>query len=192
MTMRDSKDNRLIDLAIYRSVHRKAKSYKLWAFIFNRNPTVHPLSNSQVHCAEKILNLTFKRASTTAYKVYTPRNIMLRTLYWENDYSLGIANVQTNNMVDLNEISLYLENSNHRHGKMVRGFRTDDKGIYNRDQKMNVLARICGYCNNPIRWMKTWTDKGATSDRFVSFMRRFCTELVQCYQENYFCITMNS
>ena len=63
---RELRTDRLVDLALYRSVMPKAYLYKIRAFLFNRCPLVDPYSNSQVHRAETLLELTRKQASTTA------------------------------------------------------------------------------------------------------------------------------
>ena len=104
--IRELQDKRLVDLAIYRVVRCKARLCEIQAFFFNQNPTVPPPSDSQVHCAEKLLNLTSKRASTTSYKAYTPRNMMIREQYWGSNYPLGVADVASDDMLDLDEMGL--------------------------------------------------------------------------------------
>ena len=123
----------LIDLTIYRVIHCKARLYEIRAFLFMREPTVEPYSNSQVCRAEKKIELTRKRASTTAHQAYLPRNLMLRKMYFTTNYPTGIFYVNINDMIDINEMGLYLETTNRKLGKTVRGMRADDEGNYNRD-----------------------------------------------------------
>ena len=82
--------------------------------------------------------------------------------YWNRDYPLGVVNVDLEDVIDLDEMGLYLENTNRKHGKTVRGDRVDEEGVYNRDVKMNFLAAISGDNNNPMIWAKSWVGEGTT------------------------------
>ena len=68
------------------------------------------------------------------------------------DYPNGIADVEVDDLIDIDEMGLVLESSNRKFGKTVRGLRADQKGKYNRGVKMNFLAAICGDSNDPMRW----------------------------------------
>ena len=65
-------------------------------------------------------------------------------MYWNEAYLLGIADVDIADLINLDEMEFFLESTNRKFGKTVRGLRADDKGAYNRGLKMNFLAAICG------------------------------------------------
>ena len=73
---------KLEKLALYRAVFPKATQAECRAYLFNLDPTIDPISDSQLHRAEKLLDLTRKAASTTANQAYTPVNMTKRDLYW--------------------------------------------------------------------------------------------------------------
>ena len=134
---REIKGRNLIELALFRSVRPKSQIIEVKAFLFNRDPIGNlPFSNSQIHRAETSLDLTRKAASTTAMKAYLPHNLQLCHNYFHCNYSLGIADQDTDDMIDLDEMGLFLESSNRNHGKTVRGTRCDQAGVYNRGEKI--------------------------------------------------------
>ena len=141
---RELRGQALIDLAFYRLIFPKAQIAEVKAFIFNRNPTVAPYSDSQIHRAEDLLQLTRKAASTTSDKAWSEENLVRRHNYWNCDYPMGIADSETRNMIDIDELGIFLELTNRKFGKAVRAKHCDNEGIYNRGQQQNTLAGICG------------------------------------------------
>jgi len=164
---RELKGQALIDLALYRAIHCKAFGYEVRAFLFNRNPTTPPCSASQLSRAEKRLILTSVDASTTANHGYLPINLEKRTMYWEMDYPLGIADVDIADLIDMNEMGLFLESTNRKFGKTLRGLQADGQGPYNRGVKMKFLVAICGNENDPMRWHEHWIGEGTTVESFL-------------------------
>ena len=191
---REIQNEDLVELSLYCAVLPKAFLYEVRAHLFNRNPEMGtPYSNSQVHCAEKKLNLTRKAASTTAYKAYLPRNLLLREMYFNSNYPLGIANVRIRDIIDTDEMGLFLESLNRSFGKTPQGERCDDRGAFeNCAPKLNVLAGICGDPDVPMRWIETWTGEGTTVIRYHSFIRRICIELNEHFPGRSFCFTMDN
>lgn len=182
----------LIDLALYRTIRCKAFGYEVLAFLFNRNPDVAPYSASQLSRAEKKLDLTTVAASTTANAAYLPINQEKRRMYWGEAYPLGIADVDLADIIDLDEMGLFLESTNRKFGKTLRGLRADDKGAYNRGVKMNFLAAISGDGDDPMRWHVDWIGEGTTVERFLAFMEMIVGDLADRYPGRSFCFTMDN
>jgi hypothetical protein len=67
----------LKQLALYHSVFPKATISECRAYLYNIDPTKDPYSNLQVHCAENLLGLKRKAASTTADVAFLPQNMTL-------------------------------------------------------------------------------------------------------------------
>ena len=163
--LREITGDSLINLAIFRAVSPKAQLAEVKAFLFtrNQNNNFNPYSDSQILRAEVKLDLTRKAASTTAAKAYLPRNLQLRYMYFNCNYPLGIADIQTDDIIDSNEAGFFLESSNRGFGKTIRGDRCDEEGAYDKcSEKMTVLCGICGDRHNPMRWIETWTGEGTT------------------------------
>ena len=90
-------------LALYRAVLPKATLAECRAFLFNMDPTQPPYSNSQVHRAEKLLDLKRKAASTTADFATLPINMLKRELYWTMPPPLGMVGVAVADILDIDE-----------------------------------------------------------------------------------------
>lgn len=157
-----------------------------------REPTVELYSNSQVCYAEKKIELMRKRASTTAHQAYFPRNLMLHKMYFTTYYPTGILDVNINDMIDINEMGLYLETTNRKLGKTIRGMRADNEGNYNRDEKSNILAAMAADGNDAMRWMETWTGEGTTIIRFLHFICQICDTLEEQHPQRSFCFTIDN
>jgi len=72
------------------------------AFIYNRNPNLEKEhSPSQLSRAEKRLGLSLKVGSTTSKLVYSDINLLKREDYWFNNYPFGIANINTDDIIDI-------------------------------------------------------------------------------------------
>ena len=182
----------LIDLALYRTIRCKAFGYKVLAFLFNRNPDIAPYSASQLSRAEKRLDLTTVATSTTANSAYLPINLEMRRVYWGEAYPFGIADVDIADVIDLDEMGLFLESTNRKFGKTLRGLRADDKGAYNHGVKMKFLAAISGDGDDPMRWHVDWIGEGTTVERFLDFVELIVGDLADRYPGRSFCFTMDN
>ena len=189
---RELKGRALVDLAMYRTVRCKAFGYEVLAFIYNRDPTVMPYSASQLSRAEKKLDLTTVAASTTANAAYLPINMEKRRMYWAEAYPNGIADVEIDDLIDIDEMGLFLESTNRKFGKTLRGLRADQKGVYNRGLKMNFLAGVCGDRVDPMRWSIDWIGEGTTVEIFLGFMTTIVDDLGERYPDRSFCFTMDN
>jgi len=190
---REIRHHELVELALYKKVFPKSYTYEVAAHLHNRNPAVRPRSNSQICRAQQRLRLSRKRASTTAYKAYIPRNLTLRRMYFNETYPLGMVGTLRENIIDIDEMGLQLENCNRKHGNSLVGDRCDDKGHFiNGLPKQNTLAAISGDNNDPMRWLETWTGEGTTLHRFLMFVHRVCEDLSVRHPGRTFCFTMDN
>jgi len=195
--VRELKDDSLINLALYRTIFPKSQLVEVKAFLYIRNQNNNnnniPFSDSQILRAEERLDLTRKAASTTAAKAFLPCNLQLRHMYFHNNYPLGIADINTDDMIDSDEAGFFLESTNRGYGKTVRGDRCDEEGAYDKcSEKLNVLCGICCDRNNPMRWIDTWTGEGTTIIKYYTFISRICDDLDNNYPGRSFCFTMDN
>ena len=189
---REIQGQALINLALLRCVRQKSTIAEVRAYLFNMDPTVDPYSPSQVYRAETFLDLTRKAASTTADLAYSALNLQKRDMYWTWNYPHGMADVDTDDIIDIDECGLFLETSNRNHGKVARGRRCDQRGVYNRGQKMNLLLAVCADRNYPMRWEESWIGEGTTLYRFYNYMHRIVDDLAQQHPGRSFCFTMDN
>ena len=112
-------------------MHPKAKHAEINAFLFRANfgdPQFRFYSHLQLSRAEKTLNLTRKKGSTTAYQAFLPINIMKRWRYWNLPYPLGIADVRRDDIIDIDEAGVFLETADRNSGKAFSGVRVSSSG----------------------------------------------------------------
>ena len=164
---------KLEKLALYRCVFPKATQAECRAYLFNLDPTVDPVSNSQLHRAEKLLGLRRKAASATADQAYTSANMMKRDLYWSEPPPLGVNGVPTRDMIDVDEAGFKLEDQIRKFGKTVSALRCDQPGVYGSGAKANLLLAISGDPVLAMRWWDMWRKGGTTLDRFANLWRPF-------------------
>ena len=95
-------------------------------------------------------------------------------------------------LIDLDEMGLFLESTNRKFGKMVRGLRADNKGAYNRGVKMSFLVAVSGDVDDPMRWHVDWIGEGTTVERFLAFVERIVGNLEDRYMGRSFYFTMDN
>ncbi len=83
-------------------------------------------------------------------------------MYFTWGEQFGIANTPIQDIVDLDEAGIKLEHSNRKQGKTPTIMRCDDDGVYNREQKTNILLAICGDENYNQSWHEMWEGEGIT------------------------------
>ncbi len=69
-----------------------------------------------------------------------------------------------------------LEHSNQKRGKTPTIMRCDDDGVYNQDQKTNLLLAICGDENYNQSWHEMWEGKGTKLFQLYSCLERVITQ----------------
>ena len=107
-------------------------------------------------------------------------------------YPHGIADVDVNNLIDINKMGLFLESTNRQFGKTLTWLRADQKQVYIRDLKLNFLAAACGDRVDPMRWSVDWIGEGTTVEVFLEFMTTIVDNLGNRYPNQSFCFTMDN
>ena len=124
----------LLLLAMYRVAYPKCTATEIIAFMARTSPRAHitGLYNaSAVSRAEAKLGLTRKKGSTTAYKAFTPANIIRRRLYWTEGWPYGVAGIPRRDLIDIDEAAFTLEQlANRTYGKSPARFRVRAPGHY--------------------------------------------------------------
>ena len=175
-------------LALYRVVFPKAILAECRAYLFHLDPSVDPYSNSQLHRAEELLGLRRKASSTTADMAFTPQNLAKRRRYWSMPPPLGMAGVQTRDIIDLDEAGFKLEHQNRSFGKTVSALRCTQEGAYGRGKKLNLLLAISGDDVGAMRWHEVWMNGGTTIVRFYDFTRRILDDLATNHAGRSLCL----
>jgi CRISPR/Cas system CMR-associated protein Cmr1 (group 7 of RAMP superfamily) len=104
--------------------------------------------------AKILLDISRKRASTTAEKAHTLENLERRRKYWKEPYPLGMVGVDIDKVIDIDKASFKLEATNRNFGYIVREQRCNDTGVYGRGEKVTLLMGICSDRNVGQRWFE--------------------------------------
>jgi transposase len=180
-------------LALFWVVHPKATYAEARAHLYNLDPTVDPYSDSQVHRAKVLLDLRRKRASTTAAKAYTLRNLTWRHSYWNAPPPAGMLGVSPDDIIDIDETAFKLESSDRKYGYAVRELRCSDTGAYGAGKKINFLLAINGAREGiGMRWFDCWEGGGTTIHRFGDFIEMVLEDLRERHPGHSFVFTMDN
>ena len=189
----------LVYLSIYRMTYPKVTIDEINAFLFHCNfgdPSFRFYTASQISTAESLLGLTRKKASTTAFQAFLPRNLRRRWRYWNLPFPMGIADVPMSHIIDLDECGIFVQTSNRNHGKSYEGIRVNEPGPYSKGEKWNLLMAICGEegdIGNPSRrWTELWLEGGTTVHRMMDFVHQILEDIGPATEENFYVFTMDN
>ena len=88
-----------------------------------------------------------------------------------------LVGVQTHDILDIDEADFMVESSNRKIGKVMREFRRDESGPFNRNTKLNLL--LCVGADEDdcdcVTFHDTWVGEGTTLWKFYSFMQHLIT-----------------
>ncbi|KAJ1440855.1 hypothetical protein B484DRAFT_466010 [Ochromonadaceae sp. CCMP2298] len=126
----------------YREVWPKANADEVRRFIMDTAAHPQHISRQDVYRAQKRLRMTRKRASTTAYQAFSPRNLARRRLFWSHGPPVGIAGVPIAQLIDMDECAFQLSTANRYWGTAYTGVRIRDDGHYPHSQKWTLMLAV--------------------------------------------------
>jgi hypothetical protein len=109
----------LVYLAMFHLVNPAALIDKARAYLHNMDPAGVPFRPAAVVQAEHLLGLRRKASSTMCQRAFLSLNRYKRHVFWNHNYPLGWADVQTQDMIDVDEAGLKIESTNPSFGKTV-------------------------------------------------------------------------
>jgi hypothetical protein len=114
-------------------------------------------------------------------------------MYWESNYPSGIANVSTDDVIDIDEAKFKLESADRGFAKVAREFRGNIKGQYTKgDPGTNLIMAISGSENNPYAFHQQHNTGGTDLYRFYCFLRALIHDLANHFPNKSFCFTMDN
>lgn len=174
-SVREIQGDDLFHLALYRIAFPKALGVEVRAFIFNRNPDLeYAHSPSQLYRAEMRIGLTMKMGSSTSKEAYKPINLLKREDYWFSNYPFGIADIDTEDIIDLDEAKFTITSQDRKYGKAHSSKRVDAKGMYKKGASaVTLILGVSASEHNQFAYAKQY-DEGTTDlVRFYTFMVEF-------------------
>lgn len=165
----------LLNLAYFRVIFPKATQAEMNVLLFSAQvgrgePWPRFFPPSQITKAEDRLGLSRKRGSTTAYQALLPVNLIRRHLFWTRNYPVGRADINSEDMIDIDEAAIFMETCNRKHGKGYIGCRIREEGPYNHSEKYTITMAIAGSQQGE-RYFQFERKAGTTTVDFLDFMQ---------------------
>jgi transposase len=175
----------LFILTAYKRIFPHAKASQCALFISIHSTDGRVYTNPQIHNALKILDMTRKKGSTTAYQAFTPRNEYLYDCFISYNFPAGIRNVPRRFLMDGDECSFQVGDIGQSYGHAVKGLRVRKMGNYGRGASKIVVIMFIepgdpsldptelGSIARPRIWYRVSKDKGTSSDAYESFLDNY-------------------
>jgi transposase len=162
-------------MVIYLTAYPDAELEEIAAYIVNNGGDLH--SNSTICRRLKELKLTRKKASVEAYQAFNPVNIVRRDQFFSLPPPLGVNGIQRRRLIDADECSISIDQTNRRFGRAHTTIRVRKPGHYVKGKKLTIIlflepgdptlpANMDGSVQNPRRWFFTFEDGGTSSELF--------------------------
>jgi hypothetical protein len=131
-------------------------------------------NESQITKAEQRLALSRKKASTDANQAFEPRYLLQRQHFWYSPYPFGIADVDCEDMIDLDECKVIIEHANRRFAKCTLSRRCRKTGLYGHGRGRILLMAICP---DGRHWYRFVDQPGTDVTLFSSFINEILADL---------------
>ena len=153
------------------------------AFVFHHGGELY--SRQVISSRMNELDSTKKVCSTEAHQAFTEINMRKARWFWSKPPPLGVVGCQRRRLVDFDEMAVFLETCNPKHGHAHKTIRIRKPGFYAKSKKITVImaieagdpslpAGIDGSIQNPRRWFWIREESGANAVDFATFCDRAC------------------
>ncbi|KAL7549569.1 hypothetical protein ACHAWF_016029 [Thalassiosira exigua] len=169
-------------LAYFKKFYPQASCNECAVFVAIHSDDRAVFTASEVSSALIDMDMTMKRASTTAYQAFTPANIERHRRYWTYPSPAGIVDVPRRRLIDIDECAIELQDANENYGHAVRGMRVRKIGNYGRGAiKLTLILAIEpgdpelapgseGSIDNPRLWYRLSPDRATGIENYVDFL----------------------
>jgi len=169
-------------LVLYKKIWPEAQHDEVIAFIADSSRGNIVYSRSDISNALGDLDMTRKRASTTAHQAFTPRTLRRVADFWSRPHPLGIVGTPRRAMIDCDEFGLAWDDANRNFGHNLKGLEVRKIGKYGRGEvKVTVIIAIepgnpqlapgvPGSVQQPRIWCRTYPGKNTTTERYRDFL----------------------
>ncbi len=133
------------------------------------------------------MGLQSKKATAFATSMVKNGQQHLESLNEHYLLTFWIANTPISNMIDIDEAGIKLEHNNQKHWKTPTILRVNNYGVYNREEKSNLLLAICSNYQYNQTWHEIWEGEGTTFAIFYCFIEQIIGKLNKDYPGRSFC-----
>ena len=170
-------------LSLFKKIYPQARHSQSAVFIALHSHDNRVFTNTEISRALKDMNMTRKRASTTAYQAFTPINFKRHYNFWHKPFPAGISNIRRKDLLDADEMALVISDANENYGHAVKDCRVRKIGNYGRGKfKITLIMAIeagdpdlgkdeLGSTELPRIWYHLCTNAGTTTIAYVDFLK---------------------
>lgn len=119
----------------------------LWTAIHGNDPYPRFYHPSQLLWAEDRLEFSGKRGSTTARQALLAINLAKQEMYWFEPYPVGFVDISRVDLIDIDEVGIFLETTERKIGKLSIRNQVREEGPYNQSIKYTLMMAISGNMN---------------------------------------------
>ena len=123
-----------------------------------------------------VTDVSRKVGAVTANHAMLPRNVLKWWQFWNMPFPYGIANINRNDLIDINEAAIFLETVGRRYGKCFVGKRVCGTGPYGHSEKWTLTMAISGSPQGE-QWVDFVHKSGMTTANFLTFIRRILNSI---------------
>lgn len=172
----------LFFLALFKRIYPQATNPQCAVFIACYSDDSRVFTNTEITQGLRKLNMTRKKASTTAYQAFTKRNLYLYDCFRNFTFPAGVKDVFRRRLCDADEMALTIGDAGLAYGHAVKGLRVRKSGNYGRGrQKITIImiiepgdpalpSSVEGSIERPRIWYRVSTDKGTSTEAYKSFL----------------------
>jgi hypothetical protein len=120
------------------------------------------------------IGLSRKKASTDASQAFEPRYLLQHQHFWHSPYPWGIADVDCEDMIDLDECKVLIEHANRKFAKCTLNRRCRKTGLYGHGKGRILVMAIRA---DGQRWYKFVDQPGTDVTLFAPFINEILADL---------------
>ena len=170
-------------LAFFKKFYPQARASHCSVFIALHSSDNRVFTDNEISKALSDMGMTRKRASTTAYQAFTPKNLRRHDMFWNRPFPGGIANVERRDLLDADEMAIEVKDASENYGHAVKNCRVRKTGNYGRGH-FKITLRMAiepgdpdipsgeeGSLDLPRIYYHLSTDTGTTTVSYVDFLQ---------------------
>ena len=170
-------------LAIFKKICPQAKHYHSATFIAIHLHDHCVFTDIEISKALRDMNMTSKRASTTAFQAFTPTNLKRHYNFWHKPFPAGIADVLQKDLLDADEMGIDISDACASYGHAVKKIPLQKLGNYGRGQfKLTLIIAIeagdpklepdkLGSVDSPQIFYHLCTDADTSTKTYLDFLK---------------------
>lgn len=120
-----------------------------------------------------------KVSATTAQQAMLPINHQKRWNFWNLPYPFGIANINRDDLIDLDEAGVFVETINRKRGKTFIGTCCHETGPYGHSTKYTLVMAVSADANDGMRHYSMEQRAGTGNAEFAAFIQEMINVIGQ-------------